>query len=88
MSESSRAQAGADRQVSGEHPANTDLGPRITAPAPLREPDLALLPRIASQIALLNLMRGSSSQARRTRPGARLQPRRADDDGLSIRRCR
>lgn len=68
MSESSRAQAPTCRQVSADHPAGTDLVPRIVAPAPLREPDLALLPRIASQLALLNLMGGSSSQARRARP--------------------
>lgn len=68
MSESSRAQARPDRQVSGDHLAGTDPGPRAAAPAPLKEPDLALLPRIASQLALLNLMRGGSSQARRARP--------------------
>lgn len=72
MSESSRAQAGPDRQASQDHLADGDLGLRIAAPAPLpaplKEPDLALLPRIASQLALLNLMGGSSSQARRARP--------------------
>ncbi len=67
MSESSRAQALTCRQVSGDHPAGTDLM-RIVASETLREPDLALLPRIASQLALLNLMSGSSPQARRARP--------------------
>jgi len=59
--------------VSEDHLADTDLGLRIVAPAALKEPDLALLPRIASQLALLNLMGnlmgGRSSQARRARPG-------------------
>lgn len=65
MSESSRVQDLTWRHVSGHRPADVDLAPRIVASVPPREPDLALLPRIASQLALLNLMSGRSPKTRR-----------------------
>lgn len=71
MIESSRAQALPGSRMFEDQPIGTERRPRVVEKTMSSEAGLALLPKIASQLALLNLMGGTVSHPRRAVPSRR-----------------
>ncbi len=71
MIESSRAPTLPGNRMFEDQPIGAERRPRIVEKTMSSEPGLALLPKIASLLALLNLMGGTISHPRRAAPSRR-----------------
>lgn len=77
MSKSSQAQALPGSRAFEDQPIGTECRPCVADQAVPGDSGLALLSKIASQLALLNLMGGTTSHARRAPPSQRIRFNRA-----------